>query len=113
MNPTIELVVDADCPNVDATRRVLSRALSKAGLPGVWSERVQRGTGADATDLVSERYPSPTILIDGDEVGEPSRGRGCRIYRDSAGRMVGTPPLELVLRTLRETLDESGPSADR
>lgn len=108
MKPTIELVVDPDCPNVDAARRILSRALSQAGLPHAWSERVQP-TDADPAGEAPDRYPSPTILVDGVEVGEPSRGRGCRIYRDADGRLGGTPSVEQVVEVIREAREERGP----
>lgn len=90
----VELIGDADCPNMDAARRVLRRALPEAGLPPRWDERIQEPDDPD-------RVPSPTIRVDGRDVaGEPDPGAGCRIYRDAAGNRLDAPPVEVVVRAL-------------
>ena len=98
----IELVYDAVCPNVEAARAVLARALDSVGLSADWSERCQDGE--------ESRYASPTILIDGEDImGETENlAPGCRIYRDSLGRPVHGPPVEIVEERLRRVRREYG-----
>lgn len=65
MSPVIELIYDADCPNVEFAREALREALSAAGLPLRWTEWL-RGS-ADAPKH-AERYSSPTVLVDSRDV---------------------------------------------
>jgi hypothetical protein len=85
--PAIELVFDADCPNVDRARNALRQALAVAGLPEGWSERVQE-SGPEESCV---RHPSPTILIDGrDPFGmEAGRAAGCRLYENGSPAVAG------------------------
>lgn len=96
----IELVYDADCPNVGAARAILERALDAVGLPPEWIERCQ--------DDEEERYASPTILVDGEDVvgGTGGRAPGCRIYRDDQGRRLDGPPLGILAERLRRAQRE-------
>lgn len=85
----VELVYDADCPNVDRTRIVLRDALAVVGRSGGWRERVQE----DGSEASSDRRASPTILVDGRDsfAGGAGEAAGCRLYVN------GSPPLaELV-----------------
>lgn len=98
MRPEIELVVDSDCPNIEAVRSVLREALACRGLPSRWNERIQRPEDPD-------RVPSPTILVDGEDIeGAVPKGAGCRLYRDAGGRLSGAPSVASVVRALA-TLD--------
>lgn len=101
----VELVYDADCPHVDATRRVLGEALAEVGLDPRWRERVQPPAAAGLDDDASRR-PSPTVLVQGEDLEESPTGTGCRLYRDSDGRLVGAPPVERVVRALRDALGD-------
>lgn len=105
--PRVELVVDADCPNVEAARHVLARALSEVGLPDLWCERWQTAVEGDPVAAgEAGRLPSPTIVIDGEPVGGPAGGAGCRLYRDDHGRLVGAPPVDQVVESLRRALED-------
>lgn len=95
-HPRVELVYDADCPNVDAARRALSRALAETGLVREWAERRQ--------DEAVDPIPSPTVLVDGEEVGGSARGAACRVYTTSDGRMVGAPPVDVLVDALEAAL---------
>ncbi|MFY9916219.1 MAG: hypothetical protein WAK18_16225 [Nocardioidaceae bacterium] len=67
--PAVELLSVSDCPNVDAVRRDVRRAMTSLGLDPQWKERV----GA---------FPSPTVLVDGHDVvthRPPSSGSTCRL----------------------------------
>lgn len=85
--PAIELVYDADCPNVDRARDALRQALAVAGQQQGWSERVQE----DGSEESCLRHPSPTILIDGrDPFGvEAGRAAGCRLYENGSPAVAG------------------------
>ncbi|MBI2391223.1 MAG: hypothetical protein HYV09_16660 [Deltaproteobacteria bacterium] len=95
------LVYERTCPNVRAARANLVRAFSEAGLPATWRE-VDR----DAADTPSwlRGFGSPTIVIDGEDVGgaPPADGASCRLYEDG-GRLVGAPSVERIAARLRST----------
>ena len=77
----VELLRSADCPHVDAARRLLRACLTEVGLPADVEER----EGA---------YPSPTILVNGEDVMErpPTSVASCRL---------DLPTRERVLEALR------------
>jgi len=90
--PKLELIYDHDCPNIAEARRHLMHAFAMIGQPPQWTEWDR--SDPQSPDYV-HRYGSPTILIDGkDLAGVDPGGHAtcCRLYRDSAGRMVGAPP---------------------
>jgi len=93
--PTIELIYDADCPNVPATRARLSLALQACGLPVHWREWNRAAPDAPA---YARRYGSPTVLINGQDAAgvPPSDAPSCRIYHDNAGATRGVPGAELL-----------------
>ena len=94
MTPTVELVVDPDCPNVERARETVRAALGRCGLPARWEERVQRPGDPD-------RVPSPTVLVDGEDVdGDTPTGAGCRVYRGPGGRLRGAPSVAAIVRAL-------------
>lgn len=96
----IELIYDADCPNVTQARSLLIKAFASTGVSARWLE----------WDRASPESPgyvrtlgSPTILVDGKDVAETDAVSGsgaCRVYSDSAGRLSGIPPLETVSTAL-------------
>lgn len=99
--PNVDLIYDADCPNVEAARKQIRHALRKIGAVAQWQEW-------DRADPASppyvRQYGSPTILVDGEDVGGalPSDGADCcRIYRNETGQIQGIPPTETIASALR------------
>ena len=98
--PTVELIFDATCPNVDVTRRQLRDALARIGRVPRWTEWDRATAGAPA---YVQRYASPTVLVAGRDVaggGTVDPGAGCRVYRDSAGVFVGAPTVDSIVAAL-------------
>ena len=64
----VELLLVPGCPHVDAARRLLQSCLSEVGI----QPRIEEREGA---------YPSPTILINGEDVmgRPPSMEASCRL----------------------------------
>ena len=96
----IELIYDADCPNVVQTRSVLREALAVTGIATRWLEWER-----SAPDIAeyAKSYGSPTILIDGADVAgtDPIAGTGaCRVYSDAHGKLGRTPPLDALCSAL-------------
>lgn len=98
--PTVELIFDATCPNVDGARRQLRDALERVGRAPRWTEWDR--AAASAPPYV-QRYASPTVLVDGRDVaggGHIDAGAGCRVYRDTAGAFVGAPTVDSIVAAL-------------
>lgn len=96
----IELIFDAECPNVEAARSSLRMALAQAGLPAQWQEWER---SAPCTPRRLRGFGSPAVLINGvDVTGTPPAGAACcRVYQDRDGRMLGAPSPETVGCALR------------
>lgn len=97
----VELIYDADCPNVEAARDQLRQALNQIGDPAEWNEW-ERSDPASPPHV--RQYGSPTILVDGRDVAGacPSdESNCCRIYREEAGRAQGFPSSETIVSALR------------
>ena len=111
MKPRVELIYDADCPNVDEARRELTAALQAESLPVHWEERLQGKAGPGEVVV-----GSPTVTVDGRDVapdGSQRRaggGASCRIYVDG-NRMRGSPSRETIRVALRESSDRGGVGA--
>ena len=63
-------------------------------------------TSAPDTAAPLRDWGSPTILLNGEDVGgekEPA-GRSCRLYRDEAGRVQGAPPEALLTTALQRAI---------
>lgn len=102
----VELIYDADCPNVIQARALLIEAFTRTGISERWLEWERSAPDCPA---YAKRYGSPTILIDGQDVAEAGAVSGsgaCRVYSDGAGRLSGIPPLEAVCAAL---LDKAAP----
>jgi hypothetical protein len=98
--PTIELIYDHNCPNVDAARRLLEKAFSEFGRAPSWREWEQHDRTAPA---YAQEYGSPTILVNGKDIAnnEPAKTDGmCRVYRNPDGTFSGIPPLERIMHAL-------------
>ncbi|MCK6452150.1 MAG: MerC family mercury resistance protein [Alphaproteobacteria bacterium] len=97
--PTIELVYESSCPNVQRTRMRLAEAMRAAGLAPSWTEWE---IGDPAAPAHARAYGSPTILVEGRDVAGQAPGeesRSCRLYSlDGADR--GVPPLDLIVAAL-------------
>ncbi len=102
----VELIYDASCPNVEATRAALLRAFAKLGRPRRWTEWERSAPDSPAYVRL---YGSPTILVDGRDVvqGEPS-GESCRVYAGALGVLGGVPPLDKIVEALTHPAAGSG-----
>lgn len=93
-----DLLYVPDCPNVDLARERLAEAAARAGVDVVLRERLV-ADAATAAELGMNG--SPTILLDGRDVGggsEPSVS--CRLYRTAVG-VDGAPSLDELVAALR------------
>jgi hypothetical protein len=100
MKVQIELIYDADCPNVPAAREAIQAACRQAGMSGQWQEWDR--ASADVPDYVAH-YGSPTVLVDGVDVAggdSESDARACRVYRTHEGEFTGVPPAETIAALL-------------
>jgi hypothetical protein len=99
MMPDVVLLYERSCPNVRAARASLMRAFSAAKLPAQWRE-----VDVDAPDTPAEwrAFGSPTVLVDGMDVGDGTRAEGaaCRLY-DDRGRLVRAPAVDRIAASLR------------
>jgi hypothetical protein len=97
----VELIYDADCPNVRRARRALIEGFSLAGLQPSWTAWDRKSPES----LAHVRgYGSPTILVDGRDVAGVAPGNGessCRLSHDGAGSFQGAPSVEQVAEALR------------
>ncbi|HEY4410375.1 MAG TPA: hypothetical protein VGO87_10870 [Acidimicrobiia bacterium] len=95
----IDLLYVPDCPNRDAARNLLARALAFTDRVATVREReVHSGEEADRLGMRG----SPTILIDGGDPFTPEAGptgMACRLYRTDAG-LRGVPPLPQLVEAL-------------
>ena len=97
----IELIYDADCPNVPEARAQLSRAFAQLREPPHWKE-----WRSDDPNLPGHArgFGSPTILVDGQDVaggaGQMDGTAGCRIYATAQG-LCGVPSVEEIAAALR------------
>ena len=102
----IQLVTFPGCPNADATRETVRRALVASGLdPAI--EEIDSSSPQTPRPLCL--WGSPTVLVDGVDVGGEERPTGptCRLYRDASGRSHGSPPESLLLEAIRLALQSS------
>lgn len=98
-----------DCPNAAALEERLAVAL--ADYPGAVVRRHEVVDDQEAAE--TGMAGSPTLLINGvDPFAVPGQvpGLSCRLYRDAAGRLAGTPSVA-DLRQALERADAAPPSA--
>ena len=98
--PNVELIYDADCPNVESAREQLRQAFQDVGRPVEWSEWDRADPHSPAH---VRRFGSPTILVDGQDVAgvAPSDGAPCcRVYRDDGGKFRGVPSVKSIAVSL-------------
>ena len=96
----VDLIYDADCPNVAAARSQLIKAFTRTGISARWKEW-ERSSPASPAYACS--FGSPSIIVDGKDIAgvPPSTGtRACRVYSGSGGTLQTIPPLELICAAL-------------
>lgn len=101
--PQVELIYDADCPNVDGARRQLRLALDSKGHPPEWGEWNRSDSESPPH---AQQYGSPTVLIDGKDVAGASPSEEvncCRVYQDGSGQFHGVPSVEVIVRALENS----------
>ena len=111
--PKVEFIYDADCPNIEATRKNLLHAFSQTDLSSRWQEWDR---ALPESPVRVRGYGSPSILVDGLDVAEmkPSNGANCcRIYTDGEGRLTGFPTVEMIAAKLSETKTPSVSWSDK
>ncbi len=100
----VELLYLEGCPHVETARRRLRGALRARGLPEVW---LSWDLGGWVPDPI-RGHPSPTILIDGEDVLQPST----RPSGAPACALDGAPPLDLIAAALERALAGRGASPE-
>jgi hypothetical protein len=97
----VELIYDTDCPNVQRARKALLGGFNLAGLRPSWTEWDRKSSDSPG---YARRYGSPTILVDGRDIGGSTPGDGgasCRLYHNGSGAFGGAPSAEQVAEVLR------------
>jgi hypothetical protein len=99
----IQLITFAGCPNASATRSALERVLAAAGITDPIEEI---DTSAPETAEPLRGWGSPTVLLDGKDVGEEAAptAPSCRLYKDGEGTVHGAPPESLLSAAVRRAI---------
>ncbi|MBI5162774.1 MAG: hypothetical protein HY985_02605 [Magnetospirillum sp.] len=111
----VELIYDADCPNITTARTNLLRAFAEAGVPAKWDEWERHSP--DSPHHV-RNFASPTILVDGRDVADPGEsscdGSGaCRVYSGDHGELTGAPSVTVIVQALSQAEGSPPPSPPR
>jgi hypothetical protein len=105
----VELIYDADCPNVAETRANLLQAFAAAHLEAEWTEwdRTSPSSPAYVTG-----FGSPTVLVGGRDVAEnPGEHISCcRLYSSADGSYSGAPSVELLRTSFAPATFAAAPS---
>ncbi|MBI1355725.1 MAG: hypothetical protein GC160_15405 [Acidobacteria bacterium] len=100
MKRRVELVYDADCPNVGSARTALLEAFAQRGLPAAWSEWERHDPEAPS---YVRSCGSPTVLVDGRDTVPPlprAAETWCRLYETESERLQGAPPVNSIAAAL-------------
>ena len=99
----IQLITFPGCPNTSAARALIERAVADAGVVAAIEEI---DTTAPDTPVLLREWGSPTILLNGEDVGgeKGPTGPGCRLYRDESGRMQRLPAPAILSAALRRAI---------
>ncbi len=111
--PRVELIYDADCPNVAEARRALLEGFAQAGLPPVWTEWDRR---APESPPHVRPYGSPTILVDGRDVGgwnPTATSESCRVYCEETSGLRRAPSASRIAAHLLKAPAGSTAGSDR
>lgn len=100
----VELIYDAECPNVAETRANLLRAFAQLSLPARWTEWDRADAAAPAH---VPQFGSPAILVNGIDVAglAPNAAPCCRIYQAAAGAPSGAPSVQTIVSALKAAHD--------
>lgn len=96
----IELIYDAECPNVKKTRENLRRALELTGMKAGWREWERQNPD---TPKSFKEHGSPAILINGVDIirNRPDlQNDHCRLYRTGDGQLMAAPPVDTIVSAL-------------
>lgn len=95
----VQLLSFSRCPNADAAREALRRALEQVGLPPQFDDI---DVSAPDTSMALKNWGSPTVLVNGRDVtGESTpTGPSCRLYEDAPTENRGIPPIDAIVRAL-------------
>ena len=99
----IQLITFSGCPNASAARSLIERTVADAGIVAAIEEI---DTSAPDTLAPLREWGSPTILLNGEDVGgerEPA-GPSCRLYRSDDGQVCGVPSRALLSAALHRAL---------
>ena len=99
----VELIYDADCPNVADARSQLIKAFGQMGIAARWREWER--AALDTPDY-ARAFGSPTILVDGKDIAgvvPDADTRACRVYGDEHGKLGGTPSVATICAALRDS----------
>lgn len=93
---TVDFIYDSECPNVKETRANLMRAFARAQTPARW---IEHQIGASGSPERVRGFGSPTVLVDGIDVGGLAAGeeRCCRLYE--GGAVIGVERIVAALRS--------------
>ena len=97
----VEVVCDPDCPNVPEVRAQLLRAFAEAGIPPGW---IEWNRDSAAAPIYTHAFGSPTVLVNGQDVAEPTSASGnacCRLYPHPSGSLRGAPSVEQIVVALK------------
>lgn len=100
MNRRVELVYDADCPNVGSARMALLEVFAQRGLPAAWSEWERHDPEAPS---YVRSCGSPTVLVDGRDTAPPlprAAENCCRLYETESQGLQGAPPVNSIAAAL-------------
>ncbi|MBR29665.1 MAG: hypothetical protein CMN77_00090 [Spirochaetaceae bacterium] len=100
----IELIYDADCPNAGRARQAILSALSVSKKPLRW---IEWDRGDEESPPHAKAYGSPTILVNGKDVGglQPDEAtNSCRLYEAGAR----APSAKAVIRLLSSSVSDGG-----
>jgi len=100
----IQLITFSGCPNASAARALIERTVADAGIVAAIEEV---DTSSPDTPAGLREWGSPTILLNGEDVGgerEPA-GPSCRLYRDDDERVHGVPSKTLLSAALNHALE--------
>ncbi len=102
----VELLYIANCPNIEAARRLLKEALRDLGLP----EEILEMEVCDSAQAEALAFPgSPTVRVDDKDVettslpGRGGCGLSCRTYLIDGTRR-GVPSQEIVRKAIRSAV---------
>jgi hypothetical protein len=101
MKPRVELIYDADCPNVGQARKLILQAFYEVKLEPSWTE-IER-SAADSPQY-ARQYGSPSILVNGQDVADTDGHNGdcCRLYVHEQGYR-GVPDLSQMVLALKHS----------